>query len=289
VVEPSAGSGRRGHAATPASGPAPAATAAIAYGSQRDQVGDLWLPADQPPGVGWPVVVLVHGGFWRERYRRELMDPLADDLVGRGWAVWNLEYRRVGGAGGWPETLADVAAGVDHLRRLVTTVALDLAQVTVVGHSAGGHLALWLAGRSRLPVGAPGADPAVVPARVVGLAPVADLRAADAAGLSDGAVRELLGGGPDEQPGRWASTDPLVLVGHGVPALLVHGHLDEDVPPEQSERFAARATRAGDPVDLVVGPWQHLELIDPGAAAWSEVLAWLTRPLRGRPPRHGRR
>jgi acetyl esterase/lipase len=267
---------------------APTATV-ITYGAHPDQVADLRLPAGRAPGGGWPVVVLVHGGFWRERYRRDLMVPLEGDLVERGRAVWNLEYRRVRGAGGWPATLEDVAAGVDRLRDLAGTAVLDLGSVTVVGHSAGGHLALWLAGRRRLPDGAPGGVPEVVPAQVVGLAPVADLRAADAAGLSDGAVRELLGGGPDEQPARWAAADPLGLVGHGVPTLLVHGHLDEDVPPEQSERYVARATLAGDPVDLVVGPWAHLDLIDPAAPPWSEVVAWLSRPPRGRAPRRGRR
>jgi acetyl esterase/lipase len=287
----------------------------LPYGGEPDQVGDLLLPPGASPSrVGWPVAVLLHGGFWRERYRRELMDPLAADLAGRGWAVWNLEYRRVRGAGGWPWTFTDVADGLDHLATLAagplataptdpvgcaqppSRARLDLAAVTVIGHSAGGHLALWVAGRRQLPDHAPGARPLVHPARVVALAPVADLRAADTAGLSDGAVRELLGSGPDEHPVRWRLTDPVGLVGHGVPVLLVHGDGDEDVPSAQSERYRQAARQADDPVELVTGPWDHLELIDPASPGWHAARQWLTRqtsgsgtPVRVRPPRHGSR
>jgi acetyl esterase/lipase len=259
----------------------------VAYGPHEDQVGDLHLPGGAPPASGWSVAVLLHGGFWRQQYRRELMDPLAMELVGRGLAVWNLEYRRVRGAGGWPATFADVAAGIDHLagqaargmahgpRLAPGTQLFDLGTVTVVGHSAGGHLGLWAAGRGRLPDGAPGARPKVLPAGVVALAPVADLRAAAAAGLSDGAARELLGGGPDEHPARWCTADPIELVGHRIPVLLLHGVRDEDVPLAQSERYHAVALRAGDPVELVTGPWGHLDLIDPAGSAWPLALAAL--------------
>jgi acetyl esterase/lipase len=273
-----------------------AGPATVAYGPHPDQVGDRWDPTGAPPADGWPVAVLVHGGFWRERYRRDLMDPMAADLVARGWAVWNLEYRRVRGAGGWPMTLEDLAAGVDHLAAIATSSRWDLTRSTVIGHSAGGHLALWAAGRQRLPSGAPGARPRVVPARVVALAPVADLPAADAAGLSDGAVRELLGGGPDEHPDRWRVTDPVGLVGHGVPVLLVHGDRDVDVPLAQSESYRQAARQAADPVELVTGPWDHLELIDPASPGWHAVRRSLRRgtkgpgtPVRARPPHPGTR
>jgi acetyl esterase/lipase len=284
----------------------------LAYGGDPDQVGDLLLPSGVPSRAGWPLAVLLHGGFWRERYRRDLMDPLAADLAGRGWAVWNLEYRRVRGAGGWPWTFTDVADGLDHLATLAaeppatspidpvgsvqppSRAWLDLAAVTVIGHSAGGHLALWAAGRELLPDSAPGARPLVRPARVVALAPVADLRAADAAELSEGAVRELLGGGPDEHPLRWQGTDPVGLVGHGIPVRLVHGERDEDVPLAQSKRYHQVAARAGDPVALTTGPWDHMDLVDPSSPGWHAARRWLTHgtegpgtPVRVRPPRLG--
>lgn len=280
----------------------------LAYGGEADQVGDLRLPVGTAPEAGWPVAVLLHGGFWRERYRRDLMDPLTADLARRGWAAWNLEYRRVGGAGGWPRTFDDVAAGIDGLRELPVAPAtsgaarsappprLDLGAVTVIGHSAGGHLALWVAGRRLLPATAPGARPLVRPAQVVALAPVADLRAADAAGLSDGAARELLGGGPDEHPRRWRVADPVALVGHGIPVLLVHGDRDEDVPPTQSVRYRDAAQRVGDPVELVTGPWDHMGPIDPASPGWQAAVPFVTRPadgpgmpVRDRGPRRGSR
>jgi acetyl esterase/lipase len=266
---------RRGAAAGRRTPPGGAERARLEpYGPHHDQVADLLLPDGAPPTRGWPVVALIHGGFWRERYRRDLMTPLAEDLAGRGWAAWNLEYRRVGGAGGWPATLTDVAAGLDHLPDV--DAPLDVDAITVVGHSAGGHLALWLAGRARRPEDAPGGRPRVLPVAVVGQAPVADLRAADRDRLSDGAVAALLGGAA-ATPDRWRLADPLASVGHGVPVLLVHGRSDEDVPLAQSQAYAERAARAGDPVELVVGPWAHLELIDPASTAWHRVLDRLPR------------
>jgi acetyl esterase/lipase len=244
-----------------------------AYGPDPDQVADLYRPAGPTPTVGWPVVVLIHGGYWRERYRRDLMGPLAPAAVARGLAVYNLEYRRVGGAGGWPETLLDAAAGIDHLERLAGE--LDRDRVVVVGHSAGGHLALWLAGRQRLALPDPGAGPRVQPAAVVAQAPVADLRAADRAGLSAGAVRELLRGGPRAVPHRWEVADPVRGVGHGVPVLLVHGDEDTDVPVAQSEAYAAAASDAGDPVTFWQVAGDHFVVIDPHTPLWADTLTWI--------------
>ena len=127
---------------------------AEAYGPGTDRFGELWRPAGDGP---WPVVALLHGGFWRARRTLELMRPLAADLAGRGFAAWNLEYRRVGQpGGGWPGTFQDVAAGLDHLAELAGREPLDLDRLVVAGHSAGGHLALWSAARPGLPAGAPG-------------------------------------------------------------------------------------------------------------------------------------
>ena len=138
------------------------------------------------------------------------MEPLADDLVARGYAAWNIEYRRVGQpGGGWPGTLEDVAAAIDKLAEVAATDAdLDLTRVSVVGHSAGGHLALWAAGRGALARGTPGADPAVEVAAAVGLAPVTNLRMGATDRVGNGAVVDFLGGSPEEFPDRYAVAEP---------------------------------------------------------------------------------
>jgi acetyl esterase/lipase len=232
-----------------------------AYGPHPRQVGDWWLP-DLPGPL--PTVVLVHGGFWRPRYDLSLEDAVSADLAGRGFLVWNVDYRP--SSEPWPTTLTDVAAGHDHLR---TSPRADLARTAVVGHSAGGHLALWLASRSRLPAGAPGAGPAVPPpALAVGQAPVADLREAARLGLGSGAAEALLGGPPGEVPERLAAADPLGLLPTGGPTLCVHGESDDVVPISQSEAYVARA---GGAARLVRLPGGHDEHLDPGSAELEAV------------------
>jgi acetyl esterase/lipase len=220
--------------------------------------------------------VLVHGGYWRARYDLRLEDDLVDDLPGRGWAVWNLEYRRLGwlSRGGWPATFEDVAAGIDLLGTL--EVRLDLARVVVIGHSAGGQLALWAAARRGLPAGAPGAEPAVRPAGAVAQAGVVDLREAARLGLSTGAAVNLLGGPPGRVPRRYDLASPIERLPMGVPQLLVHGDADDSVPIELSRRYAARAAEGGDPCELVELPGcGHFEHLDPGSHAWRVVREWL--------------
>jgi acetyl esterase/lipase len=240
------------------------------YGEADEQVGELW-PAR--PGGPHPVVVLLHGGFWRRRYRLDLMHALAADLQRRGVAVWNLEYRRVGSpGGGWPGTFEDVAAGFDALRDLAGRYRLDLERVTAVGHSAGGHLALWLAARGRLRRG-PGARAALLPALAVALAGICDLHEAARRHLSNDAVVELLGGGPDERPEAYRLASPATLLPLGVPQVLVHGTADATVPFEISQRYAAAARAAGDACELVaLDGVDHLAPIDPATAAWRTVL-----------------
>lgn len=173
-------------------------------------------------------------------------------------------------------TLEDVAAALDALPDLPEAAAFDLTDVTVVGHSAGGHLAAWAAGRSQLPAGVPGAGPRVPVTAAVAQAGVLDLDAAVAADLGDGATVAFLGGTPAEVPDRYAAADPVRLLPTGVPVLLVHGEDDETVPLEQSRRYATAASAAGDPVEVVVVPGDHMAVIDVTGVAWRRVLEWLS-------------
>jgi acetyl esterase/lipase len=221
------------------------------------------------------VAVLLHGGFWRRRHGRDLMTPLAADLTRRGWATWNLEYRRVGprAGGGWPGTFEDVAAGIDALAGLPERRALDLDRVACAGHSAGGHLALWAAARPGLPPGAPGAGPRVRVGFALSLGGVVDLEEAERRGLGDGAVRELLGGGPSRVPERYALASPAARLPLGAPQALVHGAEDDRVPAALSEGYARRAVAAGDRCELVVLPGVgHFEPIDPASSAWAAAV-----------------
>jgi acetyl esterase/lipase len=232
-----------------------------AYGPGPDQFLEVTLPAGTDPA---PVVVVLHGGFWRARYGIELARPLAADLAAHGFAAVAVEYRRVGAGGGWPTTLEDVAAALDALPHVPDAARLDLADVTVVGHSAGGHLAAWTAGRGRLPAGAPGADPRV------------PVTAAVAADLGSAATVGFLGGTPEELPDRYAAADPVRLLPTGVPVLCVHGDADTTVPLDQSERYAAAATAAGDRVEVTVVPGDHMVVIDVAGEAWRRTLEWLS-------------
>ena len=226
--------------------------------------GEWWVP---PALTGRrPTVVLVHGGYWRSGYDRTLENPVAADLAGRGFLVWNLDYRS--SATPWPATLTDVAAGYDHLLRGRHADRVDPGRVAVVGHSAGGHLALWLASRSRLPAGAPGAvsaGPRV--ALAVAQAPVASFVRAAREGLGDGAVDALLGGTPAQQSAHLAIADPLALLPSGTRTVLVHGTGDDIVPISQSEDYLAAATAKGGEVRLVRVPGGHFEHLDPRSAA----------------------
>ena len=192
------------------------------------------------------------------------MHAVCRDLAARGWAAWNVEYRRLGeDGGGWPGTLEDVAAAIDHLAELP---GLDRSRAVAIGHSAGGHLAAWAAGR----------DDARVPlAGAVAQAGVLDLRRAWELRLSDGVVRDLLDGTEDH---RFAYASPIERLPAGVPLLLTHGGRDVDVPPEVSERYLAAARAAGDPCELVLLPEEdHYGHLDPGNPLWGAVIEWLGR------------
>jgi acetyl esterase/lipase len=173
-----------------------------------------------------------------------------------------------------------VAAALDALPDLPVAHRLDLSDVTVIGHSAGGHLAAWAAGRGRVPAGAPGAAPRVRVRTAVLQAGVLDLVDADEQQLGGGAVRAFLGGRPEELPERLAGADPVRLLPTGARVLCVHGEQDDVVPVRQSERYAAAARAAGDTVEVRVVPGDHMVLIDPRAPAWRTVRDWLVPPTR---------
>jgi acetyl esterase/lipase len=207
------------------------------------------------------MVVLVHGGYWRSTYDLHLEDALAADLSGRGYLVWNIDYAP--STEPWPATLRDAAAAYDFAFTGRHSDRVDPSRVAVVGHSAGGHLALWLASRGRLPAGAPGSGPHVRPALTVPQAPVAALARGSALGLGGGAVDALLGGSPAAVPERYAVADPLALVPSGVRTVLVHGVDDDVVPLSQSSDYLAAARDC----TLVTVAGGHFEHLDPTSAA----------------------
>jgi acetyl esterase/lipase len=248
----------------------------IAYGPDALQFGELWLPRRQGPH---PVIVLIHGGCWRaDLPGLELMDYMAADLRDHGYAVWNLEYRRIGHpGGGYPGTFRDIAAGVDHLRTIASQHSLDLHRVALAGHSAGGHLALWAAARDRLPAESPLHTARPLPIRgVVSLAGIADLDAyrqtgPDACGgpsVIDGLVGVQQPGGRNV----FADTSPPVLLPLGDRQVVISGALDAIVPPRFGQDYAAAAAQTGDRADsILLEGAGHFELIDPTSAVWPRV------------------
>ena len=234
------------------------------YGEHSHQTCDLHLPSSAGPH---PVAVVLHGGYWQSPYTKLIMRPLCQDLAWRGYAAWNVEYRRLGrDGGGWPQTFDDVAAALDLLPGVD---GLDLERVTLVGHSAGGQLALWAAGRPELPANATGAGPRVSVQRVLALAAVCDLEHAGRVAV------QLLGATPSQAPERWAQADPMRRIPLGVPVGLVHGTRDGTVDVQRSRDYAAAAAHAGAPVTLIETPGDHRDPIDPTTQAWKHAVGWL--------------
>ncbi len=244
--------------------------ARLKYGSQHArQFADLRMPAGDGPH---PIVIVLHGGFWLATYDLSLMDGLCDALQAQGIATWNVEYRGMGNeGGGWPGTLLDVAAAADFLRALAMMQPLDLNRVVTLGHSAGGHLGLWLAARRRVKTGVLATQNPLAISHAVALAPIADLRAAQKAGYT--AVEKFLGGTPKTVPERYAAASPAEHLPLAVRQVVLHGTDDRVVALDLSRAYVAAAAAQGDDATLVtldgVG---HFEPIDPASTAWPVVL-----------------
>jgi acetyl esterase/lipase len=252
--------------------PRPAGDATITYGPDAYQKIDVWVPAGEGPH---PVVVMVHGGCWQTSIAdRTLMNWIAADLRADGIAVWNIDYRGVDRpGGGYPGTFDDVGAATDRLRVEATRFHLDTGRIVAVGHSAGGHLALWLAGRPRLPATSPlrTANPLPI-AHVVSLGSLPDL--ADTAASPDNGcgtdvVAKLVGTGRNDP---YADTSVPRLLPLRVSQDLVNGREDRIIPYRMALSYANMATAAGDRAALHTVPnTGHVELVAPGTAAWTET------------------
>jgi acetyl esterase/lipase len=239
------------------------------YGSGPSQFGDLYQPA-QPRQAA--VVVLIHGGWWGPKFGSDNLDPAAAELARRGWAVWNIEYRRLGIGGGYPATLEDAAAAIDFLATLSDA---GPGPVIAMGHSAGGHLATWAAGRAKLPAGAPGAGPIVPISAVISLAGVVDLVTGTHEGIGNHAVSELLGGRPEQRPGRYAVADPLGQVPIPAAVRCVHARNDDRVPFAQSVAYVEAAQAAGQDASLVEVDGDHFTVTDTSASSWPRIIKTL--------------
>lgn len=259
------------------------------YGGNLQQFGDLRLPKGAGP---YPVAIVIHGGAWGSGVSLHYMSPAAAALTCAGVATWNIEYRRLGGGGGWPATFKDVAAAADFLRELAPTYRLDLNRVIATGHSAGGHLALWLAARHQLPTTAE--VYAATPLALKGVVALGSGGAADLAHFVEAVPRfrdtvvELLGGTtPELLALHTAQGSPAELLPLGLPQVLISGELDPTVPLATVQRYAAQATAKGDKVSIVSIPGgEHFVSADPanrvaGPAIRDSVLAQLGMSTRG--------
>ena len=246
-----------------------------AYGTDSLQWGVLRIPEGEGPH---PVIVMMHGGCWVGLHRPRHVEPLMEALTQRGWATWSLSHRQaVDDGGGWTGTFEDVGAGIDHLRTLAREHALDTTRVVTMGHSAGGHLAIWAAGRggyqstdelySSNPLQLAGA---------ISLDGIPDLRAhvAQAVNPCGDGVFELMERRPEDAPARYAEASPAERLPLGVPQLMLHGRHDYVVPWEQITAYAEAATAAGDDVRVhIFEDASHFEVVAPGSDVWVTEIA----------------
>ncbi len=246
-------------------------TVRVAYGREMYQYGDLRRPEGTGP---YPLLVVFHGGFWRSVYTLENINPFCSALVNCGYAVWNVEYRRIGNWGsGWPGTFQDIAAAIGYLDQLVDDGSIDLERVVLVGHSSGGTMALWAAA---LLAGQAPKDflrPQLPPLKgVISLAGISDLRRAWEQVIQFRVVQRVLGGPPAQYPERYEAASPIELLPFHTPQILIHGLRDTNVPYEMSQCYALAAQASGDPVSLISLPdIGHGELVEPKSHAWAKI------------------
>jgi acetyl esterase/lipase len=264
----------------------PAGARRIAYGTDPLQFGELRVPSTRAPH---PVAVVVHGGCWVAKLGTmdgravalDNMRPLAAALTDAGIATWNIEYRRLGNeGGGWPGTFHDVANATDFLRTLARDHQLDVARVIAIGHSAGGHLAMWLAARQKL---AKTSDLYTGdPLRLIGVVDLdgpADLKATlplQQPVCGGPVITNLIGGSPEQRPGRYRDASPIELLPLGVPQAFFAGRMFG----AQVASYEAAVKRAGDVLQTTVNPGAtHFVFIDPQSDIWPHVMANVRRLL----------
>lgn len=251
----------------------PAASHRILYGSLNHQFADLRVPDSHGPH---PVAIAIHGGFWGKHQDLRYLGHICEALRRLGIATWNIEYRRVGQeGGGWPGTLQDVGHAADHLRSVSEQFNLDLQNATTFGHSAGGHLALWLASRRKISADSPVYSVAPFPIKAaICINGVSDLRQAWELDLGPNVVAPFMGGTPTAVPLRYANASPAQLLPLGTPQIFVHGTADEVVPISMTESYCQLATSAGDDVSFVrLEGCGHFEPIDPRIVEGKTVLS----------------
>ncbi len=251
---------------TPSASPSPSTPAQarrFRYGEDPEQYADLRMPSGTPLAT----LVLLHGGYWLPQYPAAQLNPMAERFTALGLATWNVEYRRTGAGGGFPTTLTDVAAAIDLLAGPDVPQGLD-QDVVLLGHSAGGHLAVWAASRRK---STPGGPSAVKVARAISLSGVLDLSRAAVDPRSSAPVQAFVGATPNETPERYAQADPALLVPASCPVWAVHAESDGVVPVEQSSGYVAAATAAGGKATFVTVPGDHTTIIDPGADSFPDV------------------
>ena len=243
--------------------------AAYAYGDETLQFGELYLPS-----AHHSVIILIHGGCYTDAYDLKPIGAVARALADQGFAVWNIEYRRQNTGGGYPNMFLDVARAADYLRQIAHRRRLNLTRVIAVGHSAGGHLALWLAARHKLPASSRLYLENPLPIQgVVALAAVADLTVAFEQDLCADALPVVMGGRPEEVPAHYQQASPRALLPLGVPQTHIIG--SEDTRMLANARlYIADAQALGDKVELVILPDAgHFEIVSPSSAAWPKVQA----------------
>ena len=241
----------------------------IAYGKHPEQFAELYLPTS---GKLHATILLIHGGCWRAQFGCSTLGQLSSSLTTLGFAVWNLEFRRLGNGGGWTTTFEDIAKGADYLKMIAEEYSLDLSNVIAMGHSAGGHLALWLAGRHHLTHSSQlGGKQPLSLRGIVSLAGIPDLIAGVKHNICRGACQELVGGMPDEVPERYREASPHFLLPFNIPHWHLVGEFDPIVPIQYLQPFIEHAQNQDQVMFEIIPNIGHFELVMPDTNSWFPI------------------